>query len=1046
MSHVRLGLAALLLLAPLSMLGACASEEEPGEAAAAGDDTSYEDELINAEKNGKASQKWIYNGPLPKIEKPEIFVSLKAHTVRVTGLLPKTFTGALPYYAEAKPFSDRTKLTVVYPIATGKVDPSTGQAPAAAGSYNTLFAVAYTPTNDKAPWGGFPFMMYNSKRGIAFHGPITSVTDVGAGDAEWHLYRGPVSHGCNRMAGEHDVEMAHLLGVDMAKPHSSSERFTIGAKITISNDFDTFDGKLVDVDYPAEKGVQRPTGDNVKMYPTWQSDEFPRFVCAYQADRPLPDHCGQAGEPRRDIATGLFLLDPNAPTWLGSSCEADTDCDFQAAGKKATCTRGTKAAGVCTIPCEGGCPDLAGAPMTFCATFSDGAGRCVAKAESLNNLCVSLPDTAATLSDRMIGKSTAKAAKATVCVPKLTARRGAREVGHFTQHRGGGLSLARPGWGRIPLPMSPNLAVDPLEEAERLLPLFPETALSLLGEAARSDDPETRARALALLSLHEATARSGEGLRRAGELLAQARAAGASSALTRGSIAQSAGYVAYRESNDAEALRRLNEAAALLVEHPRQRARVFDTLGMLLGRRGDLDGAFDYFSLALEHKRSSSEPRSLAITYGNLGRLALLAERFDEAERWLRLDLDMILAGAERPATVAHVHNQLALALAGQGRRAEAHTELLYALERAPTRSIVRAYVLKDLARGALADGDLSAARRHLDEAAAEVEAGAFSEVEPWLRFLSAELAARRGERALAWSDYEAAWRGFVERQAPSQACEVALAWADALAMQAQPERAREVLAGACRLAEAHLFRQENPMARIESSLDAMGPEGAAAVLQGRIRRMLGGVSEHWLLERRSGAYHARRLQGERAPLTVWTCDLRGFTEFCARTDDPRRVVRTLNRFFARVGQALLDHGGCIDKYVGDSILAYFQGERAAERACDATVDAFQRLDELNAERAHLGEPTLVMGVGVATGPVVEGNVGFAGKLEHTIIGTPVNAACRLVGRASGGQTILDATTAEALPPRFELLDLGPLDLKGLGALPSFELRGRRPA
>lgn len=399
-------------------LASCAADDgaPPGEEAP---ETGYEDELINAEKNGQPSQKWIYSGPLPRLDKPEVFVSLKAHTARVTGLLPRAFAAEVPFYAEAKPAGDRTKVTVVYPIATGKIDPSTGTAPAAPGVYNTLFGIAYTPTNDKAPWGGFPFLMYNNKRGIAFHGPITSVTDVATGDLEWHLYRGPVSHGCNRMAGEHVVEMAHLLGIDMAVPHTISERFTLAVKVTTSENYDVFDGKTVDVDYPAEKGVVRPTGEGVKMYPTWVSDDFPRSVCAHRADRPLgPSHCEYAGENRRDLLTGKFFVEPSSNPWVGSSCAEDADCGFQASGKQATCTLGTQGAGVCTVPCEGSCPDKAGSPMTFCATFPDGAGRCVSRAETLNQLCSAVPGTAPTLASRMVGSSTAKAAKATVCLPK----------------------------------------------------------------------------------------------------------------------------------------------------------------------------------------------------------------------------------------------------------------------------------------------------------------------------------------------------------------------------------------------------------------------------------------------------------------------------------------------------------------------------------------------------------------------------------------------------------------------------------------------------
>src|SRR5262249_12420158 len=152
-------------------------------------------------------------------------------------------------------------------------------------------------------------MTYNPGRGLAFHGPITSVYNAEMGEYEWQLIRGPVSHGCQRMQGEHVVELANLLGIDMSKPHSAGESFKIDLKVTISKDFDVFEGQNVDVDYPAAAGVTRPT-TNVRMFSTWDSRDFPRWVCAYDKTRPLgASYCDSVGEDRRDPMTGE-LYDP----------------------------------------------------------------------------------------------------------------------------------------------------------------------------------------------------------------------------------------------------------------------------------------------------------------------------------------------------------------------------------------------------------------------------------------------------------------------------------------------------------------------------------------------------------------------------------------------------------------------------------------------------------------------------------------------------------------------------------------------------------------
>lgn len=240
-------------LASLSMLTACATDVAPDAS-----DVS-EDEL----RKGSAEQ-WIYNGPLPRLENPSVTVSLTAHTVRVSGYLPRGYGKPLPYYVDTLADGDRTKIAVVYPIATGISVNSQGS------RYNIESVAPWVPTNSKATWGGFPFIPYNG--GIAFHGPIT------ASDGEWKLIRGAVSHGCNRMQGEHVVEFANLIGVDMTSRVHSGNSKTVDVPVTVLRKADTWKGQAVDVDYPARPEVQRPRG-NVKMFPSWSADDFAAFVC-----------------------------------------------------------------------------------------------------------------------------------------------------------------------------------------------------------------------------------------------------------------------------------------------------------------------------------------------------------------------------------------------------------------------------------------------------------------------------------------------------------------------------------------------------------------------------------------------------------------------------------------------------------------------------------------------------------------------------------------------------------------------------------------------
>lgn len=294
MSRPVLVLAASAVLAlSTALLSGCGGE----------DPESQTDYLKNTEKQGKKSSRWIYNGLMPSLSDARLTASLAGHTVRVEGYLPDGFEEALPFYAKATEDETGTRVTVVYPIATGAKDPSTGKAPAGPGHYDGLLAVPFTPTTD-VPWGGFPFMKYHLGRGLAFHGPITSVKNAD-GTWEWTLKRGPVSHGCNRMQGEHVVEMAHLLGVDMLNAYPKVVHFNVDTSVDIIKELDTVDGMTVDVDYPASAGFVPPTGPNVEVYPTWSSLDFPRFVCAYDKNIPLDmHHCDREGENVLDPYTG----------------------------------------------------------------------------------------------------------------------------------------------------------------------------------------------------------------------------------------------------------------------------------------------------------------------------------------------------------------------------------------------------------------------------------------------------------------------------------------------------------------------------------------------------------------------------------------------------------------------------------------------------------------------------------------------------------------------------------------------------------------------
>jgi adenylate cyclase len=178
---------------------------------------------------------------------------------------------------------------------------------------------------------------------------------------------------------------------------------------------------------------------------------------------------------------------------------------------------------------------------------------------------------------------------------------------------------------------------------------------------------------------------------------------------------------------------------------------------------------------------------------------------------------------------------------------------------------------------------------------------------------------------------------------------------------------------------------------------------------------------------RKSFASGELRLEGQSTVATVLMSDIRGFTSLSEKAE-PTTILTWLNEYFGELVPIITNHGGVVDKFEGDAMLAFFgilprllPPEESAFAACQASVDMLAVIDKINQRRALRGEPPLITGIGINTGDLIAGGLGTADRLNYTIIGDTVNTTQRLqtlTGRLGESGVVINETTLTALKGR----------------------------
>lgn len=175
----------------------------------------------------------------------------------------------------------------------------------------------------------------------------------------------------------------------------------------------------------------------------------------------------------------------------------------------------------------------------------------------------------------------------------------------------------------------------------------------------------------------------------------------------------------------------------------------------------------------------------------------------------------------------------------------------------------------------------------------------------------------------------------------------------------------------------------------------------------------------------------------EKRKVAVLICDIRNFTSISER-NKPENVVSFLNEYFKKMVEVIKKHGGAIDKFMGDAIMALFgtpvSYEDNARRAVDAALEMQSLVPSISCSNLFIPEGmNFNVGIGIHYGDVIVGSIGCAEKSDYTVIGDTVNLASRLEGltKSYGAGIIISEAVKNELNRKYNLLHLDTVKVKG---------------
>jgi adenylate cyclase len=216
-------------------------------------------------------------------------------------------------------------------------------------------------------------------------------------------------------------------------------------------------------------------------------------------------------------------------------------------------------------------------------------------------------------------------------------------------------------------------------------------------------------------------------------------------------------------------------------------------------------------------------------------------------------------------------------------------------------------------------------------------------------------------------------------------------------------------------------------------------------ILEFKAKQLIRKQFEHYLDPRQVAILQKNpemlKLGGERKEMSFLFSDIVGFTpisEYFKNKDDPEGLCELVNDYLDRMTRIINNNGGCVDKYMGDCIMAFWNApvpcENHAEMAVKSSIEIAIETEKLKAEFAAKGLPEIKIGSGVNTGDCIVGNMGSKTRFDYSCIGDAVNLAARLEAATRNYDnctTLYSSYTYDQLPEGMRCKEIDKIKVKG---------------